>query len=53
MLEYDRIDISEGIDIIKQKNYREAKKHVSQKQIFSKSALQNCYCKDIFCSFFY
>ena len=36
-----------------QKNYREAKKRVSQMQICQKRALQNCYWKDIFCSFFY
>ena len=38
-----------------QKNYREAKlKNVFHKcEHVNKSVLQNCYCKDIFCSFFY
>ena len=36
-----------------QKYYREAKKHASKCKYINKNMLQNCYCKDIFCSFFY
>ena len=36
-----------------QKNYREAKNVFHKCRYVNKTALQNCYCKDIFCSFFY
>ena len=36
-----------------QKNYREVKKCFHKCKYVNKSVLQNCYCKDIFCSFFY
>ena len=36
-----------------QKNYREAKNMLRKCKYVNKNMLQNCYCKDIFCSFFF
>ena len=36
-----------------QKNYREAENIFHKWGYVNKSALQNCYREDIFCSFFY